>query len=67
MNEKLIVVEKAQDNIDIQMIKETIDSLEDKYSKTQVNNYILYMRHYNPRLLDFEGQTCLFKILTLTL
>ena len=30
------MVEKAQDNIDIQMIKETIDSLEDKYSKTQV-------------------------------
>jgi len=29
------VVEKAQDNIDIQMIKETIDSLEDKYSKGQ--------------------------------
>ena len=38
MHEKLIVVEKAQDNIDIQMIKETIDSLEDKYSKGQVNH-----------------------------
>merc|ERR1711935_148936 len=35
ITEKLVVVEKAQDNIDIQMIKETIDSLEDKYSKTQ--------------------------------
>ena len=34
------MVEKAQDNIDIQMIKETIDSLEDKYSKTQVNSLI---------------------------
>lgn len=33
LNEKLVVVEK--DNEDIQMIKETIDSLEDKYSKAK--------------------------------
>ena len=39
------MVEKAQDNIDIQMIKETIDSLEDKYSKNQVNTHYLGAIH----------------------
>ena len=42
------MVEKAQDNIDIQMIKETIDSLEDKYSKTQVNKYTKIHRTNHP-------------------
>lgn len=46
LHEKLVVVEKTQDNIgDIQMIKETIDSLEDKYNKAEqdrgeINNEI---------------------------
>ena len=49
------MVEKAQDNIDIQMIKETIDSLEDKYSKTQVNHIVQKLRvisNKSPRTFD---------------
>ena len=46
ITEKLVVVEKAQDNIDIQMIKETIDSLEDKYSKAKVRKIHLNQGHF---------------------
>ena len=35
LNEKIFVIEKAQDDMDVQMIKETIDSLNDKYDKVQ--------------------------------
>ena len=35
LNEKIVVVEKAQDDMDVQMIKETIDSLEDRYAKAE--------------------------------
>ena len=35
LNEKLTIIKKTQDDMDIQMIKETIDSLEDRYAKAE--------------------------------
>ena len=37
MNEKLTVIERAQDDIDVQMMKETIDNLNDRFFQAEQN------------------------------
>ena len=37
MNEKITVIERAQDDMDVQMMKETIDNLNDRFFQAEQN------------------------------